>query len=162
MEQPSALVSGEPDRAVELPPSGRGKLELSLLTTGAFVDTLNAMKFTVLVVDDDPSFRAIAVQILRRRGFEVAGEASDGAGAVAAVEALRPDGVLLDVHLPDGNGFDVAGRLSRLERAPRILLTSSDSYAGGQESAERCGAAGFTAKLELPTAQLECYFPPSA
>jgi CheY-like chemotaxis protein len=132
------------------------------LIAGAFVDRLDAMKFTVLVVDDDPSFRTVAVQILRRRGFEVAGEASDGAGAVAGVEALRPDGVLLDVHLPDGNGFEVAGRLSQLERAPRILLTSSDLYAGDQQSAERCGAAGFTAKSELPTAELRRYFQASA
>jgi DNA-binding NarL/FixJ family response regulator len=75
---------------------------------------------------------------------------------------LRPDGVLLDVHLPDGNGFDVAGELSQLEGAPRILLTSSDLYAGDQHSAERCGAAGFTAKSELPTAELERYFRASA
>jgi DNA-binding NarL/FixJ family response regulator len=128
------------------------------LTTGAFVDTLNVMKFTVLIVDDDPSFRTMAARILEWRGFEIAGEASNGAEAVAGVEDLRPDGVLLDVNLPDGNGFDVADRISRLQGAPRILLTSSDGYASDDESVERCGAVGFAVKSELAIAELERYF----
>jgi DNA-binding NarL/FixJ family response regulator len=116
------------------------------------------MKFTVLIVDDDPAFRTTATRILEWRGFEIAGEASDGAEGVAAVEDLRPDGVLLDVNLPDGNGFDVAERISRLEGAPKILLTSSDGYAADHESVERCGAVGFALKSELAIAELERYF----
>jgi DNA-binding NarL/FixJ family response regulator len=63
---------------------------------------------TVLIVDDHPSFRASARALLQAEGFEVVGEAEDGARALQAVEELRPDVVLLDVQLPDLDGFEVA------------------------------------------------------
>jgi DNA-binding NarL/FixJ family response regulator len=120
------------------------------------------MAVRVLVVDDDSSFRSAAMEILRARGFEVVGEARDGMQAISAMALLRPDGVLLDVHLPDGDGFELVGRLGARVGRPRVLLTSSDAYAGSQELAERCGAVGFVAKTELMTADLERYLSPSA
>jgi DNA-binding NarL/FixJ family response regulator len=116
------------------------------------------MATRVLIVDDDRSFRRTAAMLLRARSFEVVGEAADGREAIAAIEALQPDAVLLDVHLPDGDGLELARRLSPGGGVgPRVLLTSSDADAASQELAERCGAAGFVAKTELASAGLERY-----
>ena len=70
------------------------------------------MALTVLIVDDHPSFRASARVLLEAEGFDVIGEAADGASGIAEAQRLRPDLVLLDVQLPDIDGFDVASRLS--------------------------------------------------
>src|SRR5262249_29781841 len=82
---------------------------------------------TVLIVDDHPGFRAAARALLEAADFDVVGEAADGASALAAVEGLRPAIVLLDVQLPDLDGFAVAERLAARADPPAIVLTSSGS-----------------------------------
>src|SRR5436190_17586305 len=78
---------------------------------------------TVLIIDDHPSFRASARRMLEAHGYEVVGEAEDGGAALAAAERLRPDLVLLDVRLPDIDGFEVAKRLLNANgRTPQIVL----------------------------------------
>jgi DNA-binding NarL/FixJ family response regulator len=85
---------------------------------------------TVLIVDDYPPFRESARGLLEGGGFDVVGEAEDGAEALRLARELGPEVVLLDVHLPDLDGFEVARRLSELEPAPEVVLTSSrDDYA---------------------------------
>jgi len=85
---------------------------------------------TVLIVDDHPSFRASARTLLESEGYEVVGEAENGADAVKAAQELQPDLVLLDVQLPDIDGFQVAEQLRRLVDPPAVVLTSSrDDYA---------------------------------
>src|SRR3954466_16344543 len=69
------------------------------------------MPRTVLIVDDHPSFRSTARALLEAEGFEVVGEAEDGASGLAAAAELRPDLILLDVQLPDIDGFEVASRV---------------------------------------------------
>ena len=83
------------------------------------------MKRTVLIVDDHAGFRRLARRVLEAGGFCVVGEAADGAGALPAVEALRPEIVLLDVVLPDVDGFTVADRLRRKRSPPEVVLISS-------------------------------------
>jgi len=84
---------------------------------------------TVLVVDDYRPFRESARGLLESGDFEVIGEAEDGNGALRLAEELRPDVVLLDVHMPDLDGFEVARRLAQLESPPTVVLTSSrDDY----------------------------------
>jgi DNA-binding NarL/FixJ family response regulator len=84
---------------------------------------------SVLIVDDHAGFRAAARALLQAGGFEVVGEAADGKSTLAAVDGLRPEIVLLDVHLPDCDGFEVAERLAASDAAPAIVLTSSRSIA---------------------------------
>jgi DNA-binding NarL/FixJ family response regulator len=104
---------------------------------------------TVLIVDDHPSFRATARAILEADGFEVVGEAEDGASAVVAVQELHPDVVLLDVQLPDTDGFDVAQTLDGNGWMPTIVLTSSRDAADFGPLVAQCGARGFIPKAEL-------------
>jgi DNA-binding NarL/FixJ family response regulator len=105
---------------------------------------------TVLVVDDHPSFRASARAILEAEGFEVVGEAEDGASALAAVDALDPQVVLLDVQLPDMTGFEVCARLAeRNGGAPDIVLVSSREACDYGSLIQQSGARGFVPKAEL-------------
>ena len=79
---------------------------------------------SVLIVDDHKAFRTFARALLEADGVDVAGEAADGAQAVAAVEELHPDVVLLDINLPTIDGFEVARRLTK-PNGPKVVLTSS-------------------------------------
>jgi len=108
----------------------------------------------VLIVDDHPSFRASARKLLESEGYEVVGEAADGAGALAAVEELHPDVVLLDIQLPDLDGFEVAERLGANENPPEVILTSSRERVDYGSCVESCGARGFVPKAELSGAAL--------
>ncbi len=105
---------------------------------------------TVLIVDDHPSFRATARALLEREGYDVVGEAEDGAGALRAVEELRPDVVLLDVQLPDIDGFEVTHRLQALNGTrPQVVLTSSRDGSDFGTLVEQSAALGFVPKGEL-------------
>ena len=107
------------------------------------------MPKTVLIVDDHPGFRASARRMLEAGGYAVVGEAGDGAEAISACDELGPDLVLLDVQLPDLDGFEVAARLQGLERAPEVVLTSSRDRADFGEAVAESPARGFIAKAEL-------------
>ena len=105
---------------------------------------------TVLIVDDHPSFRASARTLLTAEGFEVVGEAEDGASAIAAAQLLHPDVILLDVQLPDLDGFQVCACLTdRNGRWPAIVLTSSRDGSDFGPLVEQSGARGFIAKGDL-------------
>src|SRR5918999_4935349 len=83
------------------------------------------MAATVLIVDDHPGFRAAARRLLELEGYVVVGEAADGMTALDAARELRPEVVLLDVQLPDIDGFEVCQRLSTNGHMPAVVLTSS-------------------------------------
>jgi DNA-binding NarL/FixJ family response regulator len=104
---------------------------------------------TVLIVDDHPTFRATATALLEEEGYEVIGEAADGASAIAAVERLHPDVVLLDVQLPDIDGFRVAERLTADGAGVRVVLVSSRDPSDFGPLVRKSGASGFIPKAEL-------------
>jgi DNA-binding NarL/FixJ family response regulator len=109
-----------------------------------------AMAQTVLIVDDHPSFRATARVLLESEGYTVVGEAPDGYSAIAAAGELKPDVVLLDVNLPDIDGFAVASRLADAGgEGPVVVLTSSRDSSDFGPLVARSGARGFVAKSEL-------------
>jgi DNA-binding NarL/FixJ family response regulator len=109
---------------------------------------------TILIVDDHPSFRGTARALLESEGFDVVGEAADGASAIEAVESLHPDVMLLDVHLPDIDGFEVAAALKKNGAPPAIVMTSSRDARDFGPLVEQSGARGFIAKAELSGATL--------
>jgi DNA-binding NarL/FixJ family response regulator len=104
---------------------------------------------TVLIVDDHPTFRSFARELLQSEGFDVVGEAPDGTSALSAAGELRPDRVLLDVQLPDMSGFQVTERLRAQNLPVAIVLVSSRSASDYGDQIQTSGAAGFVPKAEL-------------
>jgi DNA-binding NarL/FixJ family response regulator len=104
---------------------------------------------TVLIVDDHPSFRTSARRMLETDGYEVVGEAADGASAIDAVGELDPDVVLLDIRLPDVDGFQVAERLAANGAVPAIVLTSSRDRSDFDYEIDASPVHGFIPKSEL-------------
>ena len=109
---------------------------------------------SVLIVDDHPKFRASARRLLEAEGFDVIGEAGDGHAAIEAAQQLQPDMVLLDVQLPDLNGFEVAARLSALGLPLAVVLTSSRNPAEYGRLETNATVRGFVPKAELSGAVL--------
>lgn len=107
------------------------------------------MACTVLIVDDHAGFRAGARALLEADGFEVIGEAADGAAALDAADRLRPQVVLLDIRLPDLDGFAVAERLAAGARPPAVVFVSSRGVEGFRRRLAASEARGFIAKAEL-------------
>ena len=102
---------------------------------------------SVLIVDDHPAFRASARRLLERDGFDVVGEAPDGASGIELARELDPDLVLLDVVLPDTTGFDVAEEL-RASRSEVVLVSSRQPPDLGPRL-RKAPALGFIPKDEL-------------
>jgi DNA-binding NarL/FixJ family response regulator len=117
------------------------------------------MASSVLIVDDHAGFRATARRLLESEGYVVVGEAEDGAAALAAVAELRPDVVLLDVQLPDIDGFEVSSRLTRSDASAAVILVSSRDGDDYGSLAGDSGARGFLAKSDLSGAALEELLP---
>ena len=107
-----------------------------------------SVRMRVLIVDDHEPFRAVAREVLERAGYVVAGEAGDAAEALAAVVADSPDAVLLDVQLPDRDGFSVAAALAARDGPRVVLISARDADDYGRRVAA-CGARGFIAKSKL-------------
>jgi DNA-binding NarL/FixJ family response regulator len=110
---------------------------------------------TVLVVDDHSSFRACARRLLEGEGYRVLGEAIDGASALTAARALRPELALVDVYLPDIDGFEVAERLLALDDSAVVILISSHDRAELEPLVPESGARGFLPKDELSKEAIE-------
>jgi DNA-binding NarL/FixJ family response regulator len=115
-----------------------------------------AVVVRAVVVDDHPGFRAAAGRLLTASGLELVGTAGDLAEARTLIGGLNPDFVLLDVQLPDGNGFDLADQLASSEPSdrPMIVMTSSRSQGEYRARLERSGVAGFVSKDELSVDRL--------
>lgn len=107
------------------------------------------MLLTVLIVDDHYGFRAFARTILEADGFEVIGDAADGETGIAAADKLRPAVVVLDIHLPGIDGFEVAERLAALEDPPAVVLVSTRDAASLRRRLAATPARGFIRKDEL-------------
>ena len=105
-----------------------------------------AVAVTVLIVDDHEAFRSSAHKLLELDGFDVVGEAADGASGLDLVRTLEPDIVLLDIALPDMSGFEVA---ERLPPPTKVILTSSRQSADFGRRVRRSAALGFIPKDDL-------------
>lgn len=104
---------------------------------------------SILLVDDHASARRSIRALLEEAGYDVVGEASDGQSALRQAEQLEPDVVLLDIQLPDIDGFEVATRLAAAGRGPNVVLTSSRGADDYGDLIADAPARGFLAKDEL-------------
>ena len=116
--------------------------------------TISSVAATVLIVDDHAGFRSFARALLEAEGYDVVGEATDGTSALAAARALAPEIVLLDVALPDMDGFAVCDALLEDGAGPAVVLTSSRDVSSYRRRLERSRARGFIPKSELSGAAL--------
>jgi DNA-binding NarL/FixJ family response regulator len=114
----------------------------------------HAVSLSVLIVDDHPGFRARARALLESEGFRIVGEAGDGASGIRSAADLHPDVVLLDVQLPDTDGFAVAAAVTADGGATRVVLTSSRDGRDFGSLVAASGASGFIPKAELSGARV--------
>lgn len=113
------------------------------------------MPTRVLIIDDNIAFRAAARQLLERGGYVVVAEAGNGVSGIRQVTTHKPDLVLVDVQLPDFDGFEVADRLSRLDVVAKVILTSSLGGSDFGALVAGSSALGFIPKAELSAAAIE-------
>jgi CheY-like chemotaxis protein len=137
----------------------RGKDGLAVLRHAEGCARMRAMTQTVLIVDDHAGFRASARSLLERGGFSVVGEAASGMEAIALAGELQPAVVLLDVQLPDLDGFEVAERLRAGEVPPEIILTSTRDAGDFGSLIASTPACGFVGKAELSADAIRALLP---
>jgi DNA-binding NarL/FixJ family response regulator len=109
---------------------------------------------TFLIVDDHGSFREQARALLQAEGLAVIGEAEDGMTALRVVRELRPDVVILDIGLPDIDGFAVAAALAAQVPPPRVILISSREAITFGNRLTASDVVGFVQKDDLSAAAL--------
>lgn len=114
---------------------------------------------TVLIVDDHEDFRRTARALLEAGGFDVVGEAADGKSAIAKAARLRPRLVLLDIQLPDVDGFVVASRLEEASDPPTVVLTSSRDASAYRRRLAQSPSRSFIPKSELSGEALAAFLP---
>lgn len=110
----------------------------------------------VLLVDDHPMIGAALEMLLRESDYELLGRARTAAEGSKQIAALKPDLVLLDVHLPDGSGLDVLRRILRGRIKPAVILLTA-----GMDDAQLLGAhdlepQGMVLKTSDPSLLIEC------
>jgi DNA-binding NarL/FixJ family response regulator len=136
---------------------GAGTRTLGVLPTWdprADLRRLRPMALTVLVIDDHAGFRAIARTILEAAGYDVVAEAADGESGLAAAARTMPDLALVDIQLPDIDGFEVTRRLLAAGPNPAIVLVSSRDCSDFGSLVESSGANGFVPKAEISAESL--------
>jgi DNA-binding NarL/FixJ family response regulator len=109
---------------------------------------------TILIVDDHAPFRVQARALLEADGYVVVGEADTGASGLEAARSLRPHLVLLDIGLPDVEGFEVARALAADGPPPFVVLTSSREASAYGPRLASSRVLGFIPKDELSGAAI--------
>jgi DNA-binding NarL/FixJ family response regulator len=107
------------------------------------------MRLTLLIVDDHAGFRAFARALLEAEDFDVVGEAEDAASALAATSRLHPQVVVLDIQLPDLDGFEVAEQLAQMADPPAVVLVSTRDISTYRRRLAASPVRGFIGKTEL-------------
>jgi two-component system, chemotaxis family, chemotaxis protein CheY len=109
----------------------------------------------IFVVDDHVGFRESVRRLLEMEGYMVVGEAADGRSALLRMPKLEPEIALVDLHLPDIDGVELASRLRELVHPPSVILTSSHDGTDLLPFIATSGASGFVPKAELSREAIE-------
>jgi two-component system chemotaxis response regulator CheY len=110
---------------------------------------------TVLICDDAAFMRSLLSDILTDAGFQVVGEAQNGAEAVDKFRQLRPDLVTMDILMPDMGGIDAVREIVKLEPRAKVLMCSAMGQHSLVLEAIRAGATDFVVKPFQPSRVLE-------
>lgn len=129
------------------------------IITQMFAQRARRRDVRVLIVDDAPCCRRVMCELLERRGYHVAGEAEGVAAALRLIESIQADAALLDIRLPDGDGFELAAQLMRSQPKMAVLMTSGDFEERFYALADASGARGFVPKSELARVELGSFWP---
>lgn len=113
------------------------------------------VRTTVLIVDDHAGFRSAARRLLESEGYIVAAEAPDAATAVAIARESEPELALVDIYLPDADGFELAARLATLDHPPAVVLISSRDQSELAPLVEDSDARGFLSKSVISKEALQ-------
>ncbi len=106
--------------------------------------------YRVLLIDDQPIFRDIIRDMLDKAGgFEVVAEREDGAQAATTYQEILPDAVIMDVQMPQMNGFEAAGTILGSDPQAVVVLTSMKQDDEYERLAAEAGAAAFYPKRHL-------------
>jgi DNA-binding NarL/FixJ family response regulator len=100
----------------------------------------------LLVVDDHHMLREALVELLDQAGFDVAGEAADGADAVALAKQLAPDVVLMDLRMPVMGGLDATRLIRDACPATQVVLLTAFESPALQRQAEEAGCFAYLVK----------------
>jgi len=100
----------------------------------------------ILIADDTEFYRAVLYDILTKGGYEVVGQAKDGAEAIAMASELRPDIVVLDIIMPGKNGIEAAREISSWPEPPVIVMCTSLGFEPVADEAMRAGARAYIVK----------------
>ena len=103
-------------------------------------------KPSVVVVDDDAMMREMLKLILHSDDYRVIGEAANGKNAIALCEKLKPDLVLLDIHMPEMGGFEALDEIRKISPATLAIMISAEATMDSVSEAIKKGAAGFVVK----------------
>src|SRR5688572_8029206 len=115
---------------------------------------MDASPIRVLLVDDVADMRLVVRTALQQvPGFEVVGEAGDGAAAIEAASATRPDLIVLDLSMPGVDGFEALPRLRQVSPRSQVVVLSGLPPRGAERRARSAGAVGFLEK-GIPSRQL--------
>ncbi|HEY8434124.1 MAG TPA: response regulator transcription factor [Sphingomicrobium sp.] len=110
----------------------------------------------VLIADDHPMIAAALDELMRGTDYELVGRARSGTDAMAQVQRLKPDILLLDVNMPDGSGLDVLRQLREGKRAPSIILLTAGMEDPQLVAADALAPEGIVLKTSDPGLLLEC------
>ena len=108
------------------------------------------MSKKVLVVDDAAFMRMMLKDILTKNGFEIVGEAENGAIGVAAFQKLKPDIVTMDITMPEMNGIDAVKAIKTLDPAAKVVMVSAMGQQSMVIEAIQAGASDFIVKPFQP------------
>ncbi len=110
----------------------------------------------VLIADDHPMIAAALDEVMRGTDYELVGRARSGSDALAQVQRLKPDILLLDVNMPDGSGLDVLRELREGKRAPSVVLLTAGMEDPQLVAADALAPEGIVLKTSDPALLLEC------
>jgi len=104
------------------------------------------MAYRILIVDDSAVMRVMLVDMVESLGHQVAAQADTAAGALKAFKEAKPDLVLLDVSLPDGDGLSVLREIRRASPSARVIMVTGNDQKKIRDQAIALGAKGVLCK----------------